>query len=116
MLLGLGPGLTPSGDDFLGGAMIALAALGEPGRARRLADLILPSAAHLTGKISVAHLACAAKGEGAAALHGALAVLARPEPGAMGTALAAIDRIGHCSGWDGLAGAVAVLAWRAARR
>ena len=96
--------------------MIALVALGEAGRARRLGDLILPSAAHLTGKISVAHLACAAKGEGAAALHGALAVLARPEPGAMGTALAAIDRIGHWSGWDGLAGAVAVLAWRAARR
>jgi len=115
LLLGLGPGLTPSGDDFLGGAMIALAALGETGRARRLADLTLPLAARLTGKISVAHLACAAEGEGAAALHGALAVLARPELGALGAALAAIDRIGHCSGWDGLAGAVAVLAWRAAR-
>jgi hypothetical protein len=115
LLLGLGPGLTPSGDDFLGGAMIALAALGEAERAGRLADLALPSAARLTGKISLAHLACAADGEGAAALHRALAVLAGPEPGAMGTALTAIDRIGHCSGWDGLAGAVAVLAWRAAQ-
>jgi hypothetical protein len=115
LLLGLGPGLTPSGDDFLGGAMIALAALGEAGRARGLAELALPAAARLTGKISVAHLACAAEGEGAAALHEALAVLARPEPGAIATALAAIGRIGHCSGWDGLAGAVAVLAWRAAR-
>jgi hypothetical protein len=113
-LLGLGPGLTPSGDDFLGGAMIALAALGETGRARRLAGLVLPSATRLTGKISAAHLACAAQGEGAAALHEALAVLARPETGALGAALTAIDRIGHCSGWDGLAGAVAVLAWRAA--
>jgi hypothetical protein len=115
VLLGLGPGLTPSGDDFLGGAMIALAALGEAGRARSLADLALPSAARLTGKISLAHLACAAEGEGAAALHGALAVLVKPEPGAISAALAAIDRIGHCSGWDGLGGAVAVLAWWAAR-
>jgi len=75
MLIGLGPGLTPSGDDLLGGAMIALRALGRDDRARRVADWALPLAATRTGAISAAHLACAATGEGSASLHELLAAL-----------------------------------------
>jgi len=43
-LLGLGPGLTPSGDDFIGGAMIALHALERRALASRLAGWALPLA------------------------------------------------------------------------
>ncbi|MBI3128458.1 MAG: DUF2877 domain-containing protein [Candidatus Tectomicrobia bacterium] len=118
-LIGLGPGLTPSGDDFIGGMLIALRALGEEGTADRLAGWALPLAARRTGKISLAHLACAAGGEGNAALHGALAALASPGAEGLAEALAAVHAVGHTSGWDALAGAVAACAaWTrgAARR
>jgi len=63
-LIGLGPGLTPSGDDWLGGAMIALRHFGRPDVAQRLADAVLAVAARNTSVISAAHLRCAARGEG----------------------------------------------------
>jgi len=105
-LIGAGPGLTPSGDDLIGGALIALRAAGRGGPANRLAAWALPLARAGTGAISAAHLACAAQGEGAGALHDLLAA-----PGSdVSRHLTAIDAIGHCSGWDALAGAVAALA------
>lgn len=108
-LIGLGPGLTPSGDDALGGAMVALHALGCPDIARRLADRVLPLARERTTVISAAHLAAAADGEGAAALHATLAALTATRRRALGPGLAALAAIGHSSGWDALAGATAVL-------
>ena len=111
-LVGLGPGLTPSGDDFLGGMMIALAASGRRGAARRLAGTALPRARTATNRISRAHLAAAARGQGAAALHDALAALAGEDEGELDAALEAVCALGHCSGWDALAGAVAALAAR----
>ena len=106
-LVGLGPGLTPSGDDLLGGCLIALRRMGRRGEAEALGDAVLATARTATGRISLAHLACAARGLGAAALHDALeAVVADGDAGA---ALAALDGIGHCSGWDALVGAVLAL-------
>ena len=106
-LIGLGPGLTPSGDDFVGGAMIALRALGRPDAAGRLGAWAIGLARHRTGTISFAHLACAAAGQGAGALHAALSAVAAPgEPG-LSACLDAVDGVGHTSGWDALAGAVA---------
>jgi hypothetical protein len=105
LLIGLGPGLTPSGDDLLGGAMIALHALGRGDTARRLADWTLPLAREGTGAISAAHLACAASGEGSAALHDMLAALLRADEGGIAKSVAALAAIGHSSGWDMLAGA-----------
>ncbi|MEE9273883.1 MAG: DUF2877 domain-containing protein, partial [bacterium] len=68
------------------------------------------------GRISRAHLACAARGEGAAALHETLAALLGPDPeAALAAPLGTLDAIGHTSGWDALAGAAAVLALRARR-
>src|SRR5215475_6042897 len=60
-LIGLGPGLTPSGDDLLGGALVALASLGSD----RTRDVLWNACrAHLdrTGEISAAHLRSAARG------------------------------------------------------
>lgn len=104
-LLGLGPGLTPSGDDLLGGLLVALRALGHPALAARLGAWLLPRAADRTHPISRAHLGAAAAGEGAEALHQSLASLASPGASGLAAALAALDRIGHSSGWDALAGA-----------
>lgn len=108
-LLGLGPGLTPAGDDALGGALIALRAFGRGDLADRLAALVLPLAAERTSTISLAHLDAAAGGEGAEALHDTLAALAGGDGAAAVAALQRLDRIGHSSGWDALAGATAAL-------
>jgi Protein of unknown function (DUF2877) len=113
-LLGLGPGLTPAGDDLLGGALIALHALGRGRVADRLATTLLPLASHRTSRIGAAHLACAARGWGAGALHDALAALATAHGTALGAALGRLDAVGHSSGWDALAGAGATWAALAA--
>lgn len=104
-LIGLGPGLTPSGDDWLGGAMIALHHFGRPDIAQRLADAVLPAAARNTSVISAAYLRCAARGEGSRVLFDALACLAAAGGATIDARLDAIDAVGHTSGWDCLAGA-----------
>jgi hypothetical protein len=108
-LLGLGPGLTPSGDDFLAGAMIALKALGRGDLSDRLWVGLEPMARIWTVDVSRAHLAAAARGMGSASLHDCLSAVLAGRDAALTRALSRIDAIGHCSGWDALAGAVAVL-------
>ena len=105
-LIGLGPGLTPSGDDFLGGALVALHAFGKMDPAKVLGDWLLPRCANATHPVSVAHLAAAARGEGGEALHACLCALAEGRDA--NDALDAIAKVGHTSGWDALAGATAV--------
>ncbi len=113
-LIGLGPGLTPAGDDFVGGSMIALRACGEAALAERVAAWALPQAATNTNRISRAHLACAAQGEGHEALH---ALLGSAEGSRRFQAsLAWLARIGHTSGLDAAAGALLARAARRARR
>ena len=114
ILIGLGPGLTPSGDDFLAGALIALRALADHSAARCLAEWTLSLAATGTGEISRAHLVCAAAGVGAGALHDALAAIAAPDLARLAERLAAVAALGHCSGWDAVAGMTAVCAALAA--
>jgi len=108
-LLGLGPGLTPSGDDFLGGALIALFRIGREDLAHRLYRQIQPDLAQRTGPVSRALIAAAASGEGLESLHAALDAVLTGASESMDQKLGGIDRIGHCSGWDALAGAVTVL-------
>ena len=105
-LLGLGPGLTPSGDDLIGGALCAVRAAGFAETADQLAAWALPIArGGATNRISYAHLACAAEGEAAEAVNDAIvALLAGEAPD-----LARIDSIGHTSGWDALAGVALAL-------
>ena len=114
ILIGLGPGLTPSGDDFLAGALIALRALTRHPAAERLADWILSLSTTGTGIISQAHLACAAQGAGAGALHNALAAVAEPDLVGLEECLGAVAALGHCSGWDAMAGVTAACATLAA--
>lgn len=109
MLVGLGPGLTPSGDDYLGGVLVALRSLGRGAQADSLWRWLKPRLAQGTSAISAAHLAAAAQGEAHEALHGCLReVFSNGEnwDGALGR----LDAVGHCSGWDALAGVAAVVA------
>jgi hypothetical protein len=102
-LIGLGAGLTPSGDDFVGGAMIALRRVGETALADRIAAWALPLAATNTNRISRAHLACAALGEGHECLHDFLCSPTEAN-------LDRLARLGHTSGLDAAAGAMHALA------
>ena len=114
-LIGLGGGLTPSGDDFLCGVMTALHYLGRKEIAARIAQSVLPLAARDTNLISAAYLRCAASGEASSVLFDVLACLAGAERALLEQRLDAVDRVGHTSGWDCLAGAVSVAAEIAAR-
>jgi hypothetical protein len=107
-LIGLGPGLTPSGDDYLGGVMVALHALGRGAQSAGLWRWLEPRLAERTSAISAAYLAAAAAGEAHEALHACLEELFKPT-GAWDVALAQLGAVDHGSGWDGLAGALAVL-------
>ena len=108
-LLGLGPGLTPSGDDFLGGMLIALDGLKAPMLRTQLCAVIERHAQQRTNAISIAHLRAAGAGAGHAALHDVLNSLLCGDTEALSAQLAAIDRIGHSSGWDALAGVCVTL-------
>jgi hypothetical protein len=64
--------------------------------------------------VSRAHLACAARGEGAAVLRDVLGALASGDAEGLATATAAVGTLGHCSGWEGPVGIAAVAeAWLA---
>lgn len=109
-LIGLGPGLTPAGDDFLAGALLALHHLRRFAIARRLADWALPLARSRSNIISYAHLVAAADGQGARTVHEIMQALETSSRGDLDHLLQSIDAIGHSSGWDALAGVVAVCA------
>jgi Protein of unknown function (DUF2877) len=107
-LIGLGPGLTPSGDDYLGGMLVALRWLGRGAQADSLWRWLEPRLAGHTGAISAAHLAAAATGQVHEALHELLENLAAWQPPDLHPSLSKLDAVGHSSGWDALAGIVAV--------
>ena len=107
-LIGLGPGLTPSGDDFIGGMLLTFRSFKQDETAQLLADWALPLAKTQTNRISYAHLCCAAEGAGLAPLHNFLIALC--ENRELTPSLNAIDCIGHSSGWDALTGIVCACA------
>jgi hypothetical protein len=107
-LIGLGPGLTPSGDDYLGGVLIGLRWVGRAQQADSLWRWLEPRLAGATSPISAAHLAAAAGGEAHEALHQVLDDLGAWQAPDLLPGLARLDAVGHTSGWDALAGVVAV--------
>ena len=107
-LIGLGPGLTPSGDDFLGGMLIALHICGEKS-VKNYLFVQIESLIDSTGPVSSTHLYAAAHGEGSHSLHQLINFLLEGNDAHLERAIAAIDRIGHTSGWDALAGVAVVL-------
>jgi len=112
-LLGLGPGLTPSGDDYVGGAFFARALLARSGACdgaawARTAAAVLARARERTHPISAAVLGDMLEGCGHAPLHDlARALTAGASRAVTLSAARRLVRIGHSSGWDMLAGFVA---------
>jgi len=99
-LAGLGPGLTPAGDDFLVGVML-WAWLANPDPAA-FCRVVAETAAPRTTTLSAAWLRAAAQGQCSAAWHQLLAVLSNKEP--LEPAVQNVLAHGATSGADTLAG------------
>lgn len=107
-LIGLGPGLTPAGDDFVGGAFFARAMFGRtPATAMdwaRAIERVRAMAVRRTHPISAVLLSDLLAGEGHEPLHDLASALNADAASAAVDAVARLVRIGHSSGWDVLAG------------
>jgi hypothetical protein len=107
-LLGWGPGLTPSGDDFIIGMLLAL---GRTQPRSVFSNELLEAATGMiearagggTTAISASLLACAAAGEGDERLLALVDHIQTGEPGEVAARMAA-SSWGSTSGWDALAG------------
>ncbi len=106
-LAGLGGGLTPAGDDFVLGVLLAAWAGLYGSGAERQAALIAEAAAPRTTTLSAAYLRAAARGECSAYWHDLFAALLRPDAADLPAGLSALLAVGHTSGADALAGFLA---------
>lgn len=110
-LLGLGGGLTPSGDDLVGGAFFARAALAQRGADaaswRRAASTVRAAAGGSTSPISAALLGDLLEGHGWSPLHDLVGALASENDSLAISAACRLTQLGHSSGWDLLAGFLA---------
>lgn len=107
-LLGLGPGLTPSGDDLIGGMMLALHRLGQVSVLRSLSSAVALVMDDRTNPISAAHLKAAMEGMGSETVHLVMDSILSNDRTSFPAALARIEKVGHTSGWDTLTGVVVV--------
>lgn len=102
-VLGLGPGLTPSGDDVAAGLLLVLYAVlgaGSP-QLGPLAAAVVAAARSRTTAVSAALLAEAAAGRTSAPVAVAVrALLGQPVPGSPVDAFTALLALGHSSGAD----------------
>lgn len=106
-LLGLGPGLTPSGDDFLGGVLVALRLSGRADAADRLACAIDRLGPDRTNEISLAHLRAVSRFGLAEKLRRVVTEIFRGEAGQQRATLVSLSDAAHHSPWDTLAGLAA---------
>jgi hypothetical protein len=91
---GAGPGLTPAGDDALGGILFALGAMG-------CSDDLVAVARHVrTTAISSAFLLWAARGQALAPVHDLLASAVAGDVAAARSAAGLLENVGHSSGAD----------------
>ena len=111
-LVGLGEGLTPSGDDFVGGLLYSFRRLRDidasQGRLeRRELDLFLSRSRRRTNLISYTLLRDHAGGHASAALHQFVDALLFGGPRhRMGALAMQLTAVGHSTGWDLLTGVV----------
>lgn len=108
-LIGAGPGLTPSGDDFLAGSLLGLHAIGGGASALKAWGRVAPLLPQRTHAISAAHLACAAAGRLAETQHELLGALLSGSRECLDIGIKALSEQDHTSGWDGLAGIACTL-------
>ncbi len=106
-IAGMGPGLTPAGDDFLMGMMLGIHAYATQ-HARDavtpLTDCIYKAAASRTTRLSRAFLRAAAQGYADARWHRLLAALGKRNPPQLEPSAEAVLKFGASSGVDTMAG------------
>jgi len=103
-LAGLGIGLTPAGDDFILGAVLATWIIHPPEIARGLAEEITNIASPLTTSLSAAWLKSAGGGEAGILWHQFFDALISANPVHVQEAMDKILAVGETSGADALAG------------
>jgi hypothetical protein len=111
-LVGFGAGLTPSGDDFLGGLLFGAKALRTAYPNSRFLDATIPAETYRarTHPISWILLDDHTKGHAIAPLHVTVnGILAGASVEDIRPAVLQLVRVGHSSGWDTLAGLFAGL-------
>jgi hypothetical protein len=96
-LAGLGPGLTPAGDDVLAGVLLVARARG--GQAAEPA-LVHAAAAARTNDVARAFLAWAARGQSIAPVHDLLTAAVTGNRAGATSALCRLLAVGHSSGAD----------------
>jgi hypothetical protein len=113
-LLGVGPGLTPAGDDVLAGLLVGLWSFGQRAEPLRLA--VLAGLAGGTTDLSAALLRCAARGESIPQVNQLLRAMSGSAwQGRLDHATYDLLRVGHTSG-TALATGVLAAATMAIRR
>jgi hypothetical protein len=96
-VLGVGPGLTPAGDDVLAGLLVGLWSFGQRAKSLRLA--VLAGLAAGTTDLSAALLRCAARGESIPQVNQLLRTMSGSAwQGRLDHAIDDLVRVGHTSG------------------
>lgn len=108
-LAGLGQGLTPSGDDFILGAILAAWIIHPHNTAGVLAEEITNAAAPLTTSLSEAWLRSAGRGEAGILWHNFFNALIADDPMAIQLHITQLLSVGHTSGADAFAGFMSIL-------
>jgi hypothetical protein len=103
MLAGLGPGLTPSGDDFLLGSIFAMWVVDKVGL-RKIIELVVSKAAPNTTALSAAWLRAAKDGEAGIVWHWLFSSIANENDADVIRFSRQMAKTGHTSGADALAG------------
>jgi hypothetical protein len=103
-LAGLGQGLTPSGDDFIMGAILAAWIIHPIDIVKVFADDLANTAASLTTSLSAAFLISAGKGEAESLWHDFFYALLSENKMTIQASLEKLHNVGHTSGVDALAG------------
>lgn len=114
-LVGTGPGLTPSGDDFLGAFFTAIHAMGpsvyQPKFLELTCSRIRQVIAGKTSMISESLLQCALEGTSSESIHDLISLSlgshVSKTQDCIGPAVKRVTESGYSSGWDSLAG----IAW-----
>lgn len=103
-LLGLGAGLTPSGDDLVAAALFGRRLIDRDEAWARMGRALAHDALSASHAISAALLADTVAGESFEPLHELADALAADDENSALAAARALIRVGHASGWDMLAG------------
>lgn len=106
-LIGLGSGLTPSGDDFVGGLLFGIKTLGAAYPCSGLPDTSFITETHRarTHPVSFVLLSDLANGHAIEPLHHIVnGILGGDPPESIHVAVSQLTQVGHSTGWDVLTG------------